>query len=288
MSGRRSFLAREVALYLSAHQFLTRLPAPAWIGWSDDRLARAAKWFPAVGLVLGGMTGLLWVGFAMVIPPALAAGLALVALLLLTGGLHEDGLADCCDGLGGGTTRARALEIMRDSRIGAYGALGLLLSVGLRWAALVEIGPWAGWAALLVALTAGRAAMTMMLWSGVYARADGAASSASDRATARSDSGTDTSAAEDTGDGTGRGDGTGMGGGVTGREALFAMGTALATGLVFGGMTGALATLGALVLAQLWLLRLTSRLGGYTGDGLGAGEQLAQILVLFVFAGAAF
>ncbi len=255
MSGKGAFLKREIALYLSAQQFLTRLPSPAWIGWDDDRLARAAKWFPVVGIVLGLTAGLIWVGAAHVLPPMLAAGIALVVLTLLTGGLHEDGLADCCDGLGGGATRARALEIMRDSRIGAYGALGLILSFGLRWAALAEFEVWQGLSALVIALCAGRAAMTMMLWSGVYAREDGAARSAAS--------------------------------GVTGREALLAMIVAIAVGVAMAGMLGGLAVLAALIAAQLWLMRLTARLGGYTGDGLGAAEQIGQIVVLLIFAAVA-
>lgn len=255
MTEQRAFPVREAALYLSAQQFLTRLPGPGWIGWADDRLARAAKWFPVVGVVLGVIAGLILVGAAQVLPAYVAAGLAITSLLFLTGGLHEDGLADCCDGLGGGATRARALEIMRDSRIGAYGAMAVVMSIGLRWAALAEMDVWTGFAALVIALTAGRAAMVMMLWSGVYARDEGAAASAA--------------------------------AGVTGREAVLAMALAIAIGVGLGGMIGGLAVLAALILAQLWLMRLTARLGGYTGDGLGAAEQIAQIAVLLIFVGAA-
>lgn len=254
MSNRRDAFVREAALYLSAQQFLTRLPSPVWVGWDQDRLARAAKWFPIVGLMLGCLVGLVWWSAAQVLPTTIAAGLALGLLFVLTGGLHEDGLADCCDGLGGGATRERALEIMRDSRIGTYGGLGLILSVGLRWAALSSLLPWQGFAALIIALAAGRAAMTMMLWSGTYARTDGAATSAA--------------------------------GGVTGREAVFSMFAAIVIGVVCGGMIGGVAVLMTFVLAQLWLQRLTTRLGGYTGDGLGAAEQIGQIAVLIILVGA--
>lgn len=253
MTERRTRLAREAALYLSAQQFLTRLPSPSWIGWDDDRLARAAKWFPVVGLMLGCVAGAVWWGAAQVLPATIAAGLALGVLMLLTGGLHEDGLADCCDGLGGGQTRERALEIMRDSRIGAYGGLGLIVSVGLRWSALTALDPWHGFAALVIALVAGRAAMTKMLWSGVYARKDGAAASGA--------------------------------GGVTGWEAFFAMFLAIAIGVGFGGIIGGVAVMAAFVLAQIWLLHLNTRLGGYTGDGLGAAEQIGQIVVMIILAG---
>lgn len=253
MTNRRVGLTREAALYLSAQQFLTRLPSPALIGWDDARLARSAKWFPVVGLMLGCVVGATWWATAQVVPATIAAGIALGLLLLLTGGLHEDGLADCCDGLGGGSTRERALEIMRDSRIGTYGGLGLIVSVGLRWSALSAFTPWQGFAALVIALAAGRAAMTMMLWSGVYARKEGAAAS--------------------------------VAGGVTGREAVIAMAIAIFLGVAFGDMLGGVAVLVAFVLAQLWLMRLTAWLGGYTGDGLGAAEQIGQITVLIILAG---
>ena len=245
-------LPRELALLLSALQFLTRLPAPGWIGWSDDRLARASRYFPMVGLLLGLVAGAIWCGLAHVLPPAAAAGLALAALLLTTGALHEDGLSDCCDGLGGGRTRERALEIMRDSRIGAYGAAGIVLSLGLRWAALAAMTPGDGALALLVALPAARAAMTLMLWRGRYARAEGAASSAA---------------------------------GATALEAAFAAAAALLAGVAFGGLTGLAAAAAALVLGLLWLTYISGRIGGYTGDALGAGEQIGQIAALLILAG---
>ena len=253
MSTRRDALKREAALYFSAQQFLTRLPGPAWVGWEEDRLARSAKWFPIVGLMLGCAAGGIWWISAQVLPGVVAAGLTLSVLLLLTGGLHEDGLADCCDGLGGGATRERVLDIMRDSRIGAYGGLGLIISIGMRWATLSTLSPWQGFAALIIALVAGRAAMTMMLWSGTYARTDGAAAGAA--------------------------------GGVTGREAVLAMFSAIVLGVSFGGMIGGVAVLIAFVLTQLWLQRLTARLGGYTGDGLGAAEQIGQIAVFIILVG---
>lgn len=245
-------LRRELALFLSALQFLTRLPAPGWIGWSDDRLARASRYFPLVGLVLGVIAGSIACGMGHVLPPAVAAGLALAALLLTTGALHEDGLSDCCDGLGGGRTRDRSLEIMRDSRIGAYGAAGIALSLGLRWSALAAMAPGAAGFALLVALPAGRAAVALMLWRGSYARPTGAAASAA---------------------------------GASAPEAAIAAATALLAGAVFGGLAGLAAVAAALVLGLLWLSYVSGRLGGYTGDALGAGEQIGQIAALIILAG---
>ncbi len=105
--------------------FLTRLPVPVALDHCDGRLARAAPWFPVVGLLVGGIAGGALLLAAAVLPMPLAAGFAIAAGVLVTGALHEDGLADCCDGLGGGRNREHALEIMRDSRIGTFAGIGL-------------------------------------------------------------------------------------------------------------------------------------------------------------------
>ena len=125
--------ATEVQLAL---MLLTRLPA----GRIDPAptIAAAAWAFPLAGAVVGVLQALVLIAaIGLGLPMAMAAGLALAAGVLATGGLHEDGLADCADGFGGGRSPARKLEIMRDSRIGSYGALALILGLGLRW-------PWRG------------------------------------------------------------------------------------------------------------------------------------------------
>ncbi|MEM0944986.1 MAG: adenosylcobinamide-GDP ribazoletransferase, partial [Pseudomonadota bacterium] len=122
-------MSRQLLLLATAVQFLTRLPVPA-PGWEEDRLARAMRWFGAVGLLVGALTGALWWAASVALPAPVAAGLAIAGGIWLTGALHEDGAADTADALGGHASRERALEIMRDSRIGTYGAAALILSVG--------------------------------------------------------------------------------------------------------------------------------------------------------------
>src|ERR1700735_436557 len=137
--------------------FLTRLRLPALSAWPADAVARAAWAFPVVGAavgVLGGGVALIASRLGLPIPAASLLGLG--ATILATGALHEDGLADSADGLGGGQTRERKLEIMRDSRIGSYGAIALFISLGLRWAAVAALlGGAAG--AVLGALVAAHA-----------------------------------------------------------------------------------------------------------------------------------
>jgi adenosylcobinamide-GDP ribazoletransferase len=187
------------------------------------------------------------------LPPNLAALLALAATALVTGALHEDGLADTADGLGGGRTRERKLEIMRDSRIGTYGVCALVLSFGLRWSALATIAdPSLVAFALLSTHAAARAGVPAFMLLVPPARPDGLSASA---------------------------------GSPPGRSAAiaFALGTlALALAL---GPGKALIGLILLTLAGLLLARLAIRqIGGQTGDVLGAFEQIGEILILLVAA----
>lgn len=118
--------------------FLTRLPVAG--GELDvRRLSRAAIWFPAVGALIGGLVALVRLGAGEIVPAAPATALALLAAILITGGLHEDGLADVADAFGAHTTRERRLEIMRDPRIGAYGGLAIGFALLLPFSLLVSL-----------------------------------------------------------------------------------------------------------------------------------------------------
>src|SRR5215470_12043275 len=117
--------------------FCTRLPLFHSVPIDSGNVASASWAFPVAGTLVGGASALVYVAaWGSGLPPALAAALALAATLVVTGCLHEDGLADVADGFGGGSYRERKLEIMRDSRLGAYGACALVMSVILRWAAV--------------------------------------------------------------------------------------------------------------------------------------------------------
>ena len=243
--------ALEIARLRSAAQLLTvlRLGDP---GWEEDRLARASGWFPVVGLGVGACSGAVWLVGLSVLPGFAAAGLALGAGLLLSGGLHEDGLADTADGLGGGGTPERRLEIMADSRIGAHGTLALVFSVGLRWAALAALGAWQGALALVVAATLGRAAMVPATALLPYARPEGLG-----RLTE----------------------------GAGSREMTLALGLAALVAAA-GGWGGLLALAIAALAAGIVAAFVGRRLGGYTGDALGAVEQVAETAALLALAAA--
>lgn len=160
--------------FAAAWTLLSRLPWPFAVPRDLGAIGRGVWAFPIVGAVLGALGGgAYWLGREIGLPALVAAVLAVGLLVLVTGGLHEDGLADTADGFGGGRTRDEKLAIMRDSRIGAYGVLALVLVTLLRVAALAAMGGAAGFAALIAAASLGRsfAALPMSLLP--PARADG-------------------------------------------------------------------------------------------------------------------
>ncbi|MEM0988405.1 MAG: adenosylcobinamide-GDP ribazoletransferase [Pseudomonadota bacterium] len=246
-------IIREIGHFFVGTMFLTRLPVPPGLAFVEGRLARAARYFPLVGALVGLISGTIFLTAAFVLPAIVAAGLAIAAGIIVTGALHEDGLADCCDGLGGGSTAERALEIMRDSRIGTYGAAALIISIGLRWSALSTLLPVQGLIALVIAHCVSRALIAPVLISARYARTRGLASS--------------------------------VAGGVSPLEATVALAIGVAVAMSIGPVPGLIALAAGAVAAGAMLGLLIRRLGGYTGDGLGAIQQCAEIAILCALAG---
>ncbi|EKF19347.1 adenosylcobinamide-GDP ribazoletransferase [Nitratireductor pacificus] len=226
--------------------FYTRLPLPAFA--MPARGFAEAQWAaPVAGLLVGFIGGAaMLAALALSLPATVAAALTLAATLLVTGALHEDGLADVADGFGGGTTRERKLAIMKDSRIGAYGVAALGLSLLLRWSALATLG-WAAFPALLAAHATSRALMPALMRLLPPARADGVSAGA-------------------------------------GRPGGMAVVTALLIGgfvLLAAGPGLFLVAAPLLAIALFLVRRLAARqIGGQTGDVLGALQQGAEALVL--------
>lgn len=242
-------MPRQLRLFFCALQFLTRLPAPSFADFQPDWITRAARYFPLVGILVGAigagvllLAGHVWSG-------PLPALLAVAAGVLVTGGFHEDGLADTADGLGGGQTPARRLEIMKDSRIGTYGVLALGLVLALKVAALATLPLATAALALVAAHGAGRVAAVAVMVLGRHV---------SDRDDAKYKPAPD---------------------GVRPFELLVAAGLGVWPLALLGwaGLAGAAA--GAVLAAAL---ALTARrlIGGHTGDVLGGVEQACELGVL--------
>jgi adenosylcobinamide-GDP ribazoletransferase len=132
-------VSRQLRLLFVATQFLTRLPTPALAGFQTDWLSQSARYFPLVGVIVGAINVAVWWPAHRWLPGGVAVGLMLAVSMLVTGAFHEDGLADTCDGMGAGGSRERILAVMKDSRIGAFGAIGLILALGLKWTTLAAL-----------------------------------------------------------------------------------------------------------------------------------------------------
>ncbi|MBL9049259.1 MAG: adenosylcobinamide-GDP ribazoletransferase [Tabrizicola sp.] len=232
---------------LSAFALLTRLPLPDHKGTGGS----SAWAWPLVGAALGALaatlaSAALWLGLT----PSVTAVMVLGLLALLTGGLHEDGLSDTADGLFGGWTRERRLEIMKDSRVGSYGVLALVLITLARWSALTALLVFGGhWAALIATGALSRAPMALVMALLPNARGEGLSHS------------------------TGR---------PTTQVALVGASMALAIAVLVAGWAAlpmVAAALGMGVLVSITALR---RIGGQTGDILGATQQLAEAACLAV------
>ncbi len=238
-------LSEQLNLWWIAVAFFTRIPVPASVEFSQASLNRASRYFPAVGWLIGVMCAMaLWL-LMLVFPQDVAVLISIAISLLLTGCFHEDGLADTCDGLGGGWTREQKLSIMKDSRIGTYGAAALWVSLTLKFVVLSQlINPVL---ALLVAHPLSRIIPTVFIAAMSYV-SDVDTSKA--KPLAESGSGADTAIAI-----------------ITGLIALMFINNPFIILFVL------------LVLAGVAYVFLKRQIGGFTGDALGAVQQVSELAI---------
>ena len=250
----------EVRTFFAALRFFTRIPLPArlsdWVGHSADQIARAPCYLPLIGALVGAVGSLVTETTAMVLPPSIAIVLGMAATLFVTGAFHEDGLADSADGFGGGWDKAQVLAIMKDSRIGSYGVIAVVMALLLKFVALLEFdallehdaAPPLGLAFLLIAAHAtSRLAPVVLMNALDYVRDDEASKSKP----------------------------------LTGRlgtgSLLFAAICALSPLLLLPAITIGVALGFAALTSAACAYYFQRRIGGYTGDCLGAAQQLAEL-----------
>jgi len=229
--------------------FMTRLPVRLRSEPDPGLYARSMGWYPLVGVLVGLFGGAVYALATVAnLPPLVAALLTVAATAWITGGLHEDGLADITDGFGGGRNRERKLEIMRDSRVGSYGVLAVVFSVALRAAALAALaGPAAVLAALVTATACSRAVLPAMAWTLEPARRDGLAATH---------------------------------GCPPGKRVALALALAAVAALVAVGPAVIAAALASAAAAGVVGAMAQRHINGYTGDVLGGAQQVAEIAVL--------
>ena len=248
-------VVEEACVVATAFSYFSRLPIPARVGFSEQRLARAGRYISLVGIVIGTLGAGVYLFAGQFLPANLAVLLAMATTMLASGALHEDGLADCCDGFGGARSREDVLRVMKDSRIGAFGAIGLLISQLIRWQALTTLAsvmPLGAALWLIAGHAASRAGAVVYMSQLDYARADGKAS-------------------------------------AFGKPSWRSAAVALVIGLpwLFWGdwqLGWLIVTIGFFFYLALgkWF---THRLGGYTGDCLGLAQQVFEILTYLIVIG---
>ncbi len=248
-SGERPAMRESLASFLLALQFLTRLPITTKQHYTPEPMANTVALLPLAGAVVGGLLALLFSISMLALPVPAALCLILVASPLVTGAFHEDGLADTFDGLGATGGREETLRVMRDSRLGSFGALALIGSFALRLALLASLPAATICGALVTAHGVSRLSAVLVIATGQYQRAEGTGKPVAE--------------------GISRG----------------SLRIALVTGvlLIIGWLvvlpisTLVLAVAGT-VAGHLWLRRLADqRIGGYTGDTLGSVQQVSEI-----------
>jgi len=244
-----SLLRNEFVKLVLALQFLTRLPVPSRVPCTEELFANTPRYYPVVGMLIGSLCALVFLLSSLLFQTTVAVALMMMCSVLITGAFHEDGLADTFDGVGGGLTRERALEIMKDSRLGTYGSLALIMILLLKFTALSTLST----PVIVIGLIAGhglsRLSSVLVMMSSQYVR----------------DHGT----------------GKPVANGIDQASAIIVLLTGLvcllltfffvSVNAVFFGFIGLV--VGHLIMRSVY----TKKLGGYTGDTLGAVQQVSEV-----------
>ncbi|MDU0810332.1 MAG: adenosylcobinamide-GDP ribazoletransferase [Burkholderia sp.] len=238
----------ELRYFLISLGYFTRIPIPAWLNYTNKRdLHHAMRYFSLVGMCIGVYSALIYLAALHVWSKSISIGISIAVTLITTGALHEDGLADSCDAFGGGYTRDEVLKIMNDSQIGTFGALALIVIIGLKWQALVLMPPIRGALTLIAAHTCSRAMAKSFLITLNYVRAEGKAKSVTHRM----------------------------------RTNIYVASTMYSMPCLFlSDWPTGLTSLVVLVIIRICLARyFFLRLGGYTGDCLGFAQQIGELAI---------
>lgn len=245
-------MKRQIQLFLTALMFYTRIPVPASVGYSEDNLNRSTRYFPLIGWIVGGVGALAFFLSSYLLPVNIAIIISMVATIWITGCFHEDGFADFCDAFGGGWTKQRILDIMKDSRIGTYGAVALILILGTKFFSIAALPvaqvPLILWAGHSIS----RLACVNMIYLSSYARDN------------------DDSKAKPIG--------------KKGSVADYIMASVFGIlPLLFFSNLLILLYIPIAAIIVLWYKRYIEKwIGGYTGDCLGALQQITEVVFYLV------
>ena len=246
-------IRREINIFFTALMFYTRIPCPSNIDHSPEMLNKATRYFPLMGWIVGGLSALVYWSAALILPESVAILLSMASSILATGAFHEDGFADICDGMGGGYTPDQILKIMKDSRIGTYGTIGLIFMLGLKFTLLQSTESEYIPILLLVGHSLSRLAPTLTIFFFKYARAD------------------ESSKVKP------------IGKRMAVKELILAMIFGILPVLLLQEIIYTLLII-PVILVHLYLSNnFKKKIGGYTGDCLGAIQQVSEIAVYLTF-----
>lgn len=172
MSQKNKFkpVKKQVHIFFTALMFFTRIPCPKWVNHDPEYLKLSARYFPLVGIIVGSIGALIFFCSHFLFSTEIALLLSMVATIYATGAFHEDGFADVCDGLGGGWTKEKILLIMKDSTLGTYGVIGLVLLLAIKFSSLREIPTYFIPLVLISGHSLSRFIATTLIFTHPYAR----------------------------------------------------------------------------------------------------------------------
>ncbi|WP_423129534.1 adenosylcobinamide-GDP ribazoletransferase [Gaoshiqia sp. Z1-71] len=250
-------MKEQLNLFLTAVMFYTRIPVPKSLGFSNERLNRSTRYFPLIGWIVGGIGALAFYGLNWILPVEVAVFLSMMTTIFATGAFHEDGFADFCDGFGGGYTREKIFTIMKDSRIGTYGTVGLIGMLGTKFLAL-QAFPIATIPLVIIAGHAfSRLIPVLVIFTGTYSRED------------------ELSKTKPIGK---RGKNSDM---------VLAVVFGLVPLALFPWQLTAIVLPASLLVTFLFKKYIERKIGGYTGDCLGALQQMVEVLFYLCLLGIA-
>jgi len=246
-------MRKQLHIFLNAIMFYTRIPVPKNLPFSEEILNRSTRFFPFIGWIAGGIAAVVFYGLSLVFPPELAILLSMLTTIFVTGAFHEDGFADFCDGFGGGYTRERILSIMKDSRIGTYGSIGLIGMLATKFMSInaIEVGKIP--LMLLATHSLSRLMPILVIYTSEYSREDALSKTKP------------------------------IGKKGNSFDFLLALIFGL-TFLFFLPYSFSLSIVPALlVITFIFRKYINRKIGGYTGDCLGALQQIAEVFIYLGF-----
>jgi adenosylcobinamide-GDP ribazoletransferase len=250
---KKNSMKNEIKILLTAIMFYTRIPVPKIKGYTSDMFSQSIRYFPLMGLLIGVLTAGVFYGFQLILPINIAILLSMAFSVYLTGAFHEDGLADFCDGFGGGYTKEKVLLIMKDSRIGTYGSVGLIFALAIKFASLQSIPVSMLVGAIIAGHTLSRVIPLWLVYSAKYVQ---------DEATSKSSA-------------------------IGKKHSTWGFMVAMLFGLIPLAWLDYKVVLAFLVLAipvfVIFRRYVIKKVGGYSGDVLGALQQIMELVFYLSF-----